>query len=310
MVEPVVPRSARPVYGAVEAGGTKFLCGVGDAAGSRETMRIDTRDPASTLADMVAFFQAAGKRHGGIAAVGVGSFGPLQLDPSAADFGRITTTPKPGWSGADIPGALRFGLSLPVAIDTDVNAAALAEAAYGAGKGARSLAYVTIGTGIGVGIAIDGRTVHGLGHPEAGHLLFRRHPDHGAFAGICPYHGDCLEGLAAGPAIIAAWGASFADLPADHPAWSVQADYIGQLCASLILTVAPEHIVLGGGVMAQARLLAAARGETGRRLAGYCASWGPEQFASRISAPGCAEPPGLVGAYMLAERLHDHHASR
>lgn len=291
------------MLGAVEAGGTKFLCGIGDIHGSRETARIDTRDPETTIAETIAFFRAAAARHGPIDAIGVGSFGPIQLDPTAADFGRITTTPKPGWSGADIPGRLHEAIGVPVAIDTDVNAAALAEAAHGAGNGVRSLAYVTVGTGIGVGLAMDGRTVHGLGHPEAGHLLFRRHPDHGSFAGICPYHGDCLEGLASGPAIIAAWGKSFADLPADHPAWDVQADYLGQLCATLILTVSPEHIVLGGGVMAQQRLIEAARARAEERLAGYCAAWTPAAFAERITAPGCTEPPGLVGAYMLAAGL-------
>ncbi|TVV71742.1 ROK family protein [Sphingomonas solaris] len=286
--------------GAIEAGGTKFVCGVGDATGSRETARIDTRDVAGTLDAVVDFFRAAQERHGAVAGFGIGSFGPLQLDPAAPDFGRITTTPKPGWAGADIPARLRAAFAVPVAIDTDVNAAALAEAATGAGRGARSLAYVTIGTGVGVGLAIDGRTVRGLGHPEAGHLLVRRHPGHGDFDGICPYHGDCLEGLASGPAIIAAWGGSLATLPADHPAWDVLADYIGQLCASLILTVAPTHIVLGGGVMQQARLLEGARVRTADRLAGYCAEWQGDVFDRRITAPGCIEPPGLVGAYMLA----------
>ncbi len=288
---------------AIEAGGTKFVCGVGDAAGSRETARIATRDPDATLADVVAFLARAVDRHGPIAAIGIGSFGPLQLDPAAPDFGRITTTPKPGWQGADMPARLRAALGVPVAIDTDVNAAALAEAAHGAGRGARSLAYVTVGTGIGVGLAMDGRPVHGLGHPEAGHLLLRRHADHGDFAGICPYHGDCLEGLASGPAIIAAWGGSLATLPAGHPAWTVQADYLGQLCATLILVAAPEHIVLGGGVLSQPSLLDAARARTRERLAGYCAAWTDEAFATRITAPGCTEPPGLTGAYMLAAAI-------
>ncbi|MET0269616.1 MAG: ROK family protein [Sphingomonas sp.] len=287
--------------GAIEAGGTKFVCGVGDPHGSRETARFPTGDVAATLAAVVAFFRAAEARHGPVAAFGIGSFGPLQLDPTAADYGRITTTPKPGWAGADIPAALRAAFAVPVAIDTDVNTAALAEATHGAGAGVSSLAYVTVGTGIGVGLAIDGRTVRGLGHPEAGHLLPRRHPDHGDFAGICPYHGDCLEGLASGPAIIAAWGASFAELPADHPAWGVQADYLGQLCATLILTAAPAHIVLGGGVLSQQRLIEGTRRRTEARLAGYCADWTGDAFATRITAPGCAEPPGLLGAYMLAE---------
>jgi fructokinase len=290
------------MFGAIEAGGTKFVCAVGEAADVRETARIETRDVAATLADAEAFFRDAATRHGPIAALGIGSFGPLQLDRAAADYGRITTTPKPGWSGADMPARLGAGLGVPVAIDTDVNAAALAEASIGAGRGRRTVAYATIGTGIGAGLVIGGQAVHGLGHPEAGHLTVRRHPDHAGFAGICPYHGDCLEGLASGTAIIAAWGASLADLPPDHPAWRVEADYLGQLCATLILIVSPEHIVLGGGVMAQARLLEAARASAADRLAGYCASWTPAAFAERITAPGCTDPPGLVGALMLAER--------
>jgi fructokinase len=291
-----------PLFGAVEAGGTKMVCGVGDAVrGSRETVRIATADVAATVREMAAFFAGAAARHGALAGLGIASFGPLDLDHASPGYGRITTTPKPGWQGADLPALLHEALGVPVAIDTDVNAAALAEARLGAARGKGSVAYVTIGTGIGVGLAIDGRLVHGLGHPEAGHLLPRRSPGHGDFAGICPYHGDCLEGLASGKAIAAAWGGSLAELPADHPAWAVEADYLGQLCATLILTVAPEHIVLGGGVMAQARLFDLVHAETDRRLAGYAALWDEAALAARITPPGCTEPPGLVGAYLLAE---------
>jgi fructokinase len=295
-------RSSASFYGAIEAGGTKMVCGVGDSAGgSRETARIATRDVEGTVREIVGFFAGARARHGALAGIGIASFGPLDLDPASPGFGRITTTPKPGWQGADLPGALREALGLPVAIGTDVNAAALAEARLGAARGRRSVAYVTVGTGIGVGLVIDGRMVAGRGHPEAGHLLPRRSPGHGDFAGTCPYHGDCLEGLANGPAIQAAWGASLDALPAGHPAWAIEADYLGQLCATLILTVAPEHIVLGGGVMSQERLFPLVRTETGRRLAGYAALWDEAALAARITPPGCAEPPGLVGAYLLAE---------
>lgn len=285
---------------AVEAGGTKFVCGVGDlAGGSRRTVRIATRDPASTLAEVVAFFSDALESGLSIGAIGVGSFGPLQLDRRADDFGRITATPKPGWQGVDIPARLRAALGVPVAIETDVNAAALAEARL---RDARSLAYVTVGTGIGVGLVVEGATVRGLGHPEMGHIPIRRHALHGDFAGTCPFHGDCLEGLASGPAVIAAWGASFSGLPDNHPAWEVEADYLGQLCATLILTVAPEHIVLGGGVMNQHRLIAATRRATVARLAGYCPAWTREDDVERrIGPPASAEASGLVGAYLLAE---------
>lgn len=285
------------MFGAIETGGTKIICGVGSAAGSQAMTRIETRDADETLAEVTAFF----RNQPPIDALGIASFGPLQLDPSAKDFGRITTTTKAGWSGIDLPARLGAVMGVPVAIDTDVNAAAIAEARQGAGCGARALAYVTIGTGIGVGLVIDGAPVHGLGHPEAGHLKLRRNAAHDGFAGICPYHGDCLEGLASGPAILAAWGESLGTLPADHPAWAAQIDYLGQLCATLILSVAPEHIVLGGGVMSHARLIAGTRARTRAILNGYCTAWADEAtFVRRITAPGCIEPPGLVGAYLLA----------
>ncbi len=291
------------VFGAIEAGGTKMMCGVGDArGGSRGTTRIETRDPDRTIADIVAFFAAMTARYGAAAAIGIASFGPLDLDPASPDYGALTTTPKPGWSGANLRQSIAAALGVPIAIDTDVNAAALAEATCGAAAGRRTVAYVTVGTGIGVGLVTGGRTIAGFGHPEAGHLLPRRNPLHGDFAGTCPYHGDCLEGLASGPAIRAAFGATLAEVDAAHPAWAIVSDYLGQLCASLILTASPEHIVLGGGVMAQARLYPMVRAETLRRLAGYAALWRPDGVAeARITPPGTAEPPGLIGAYLLAE---------
>ncbi|MFS0736062.1 ROK family protein [Sphingomonas sp. 1P06PA] len=293
----------RQLFAAVEAGGTKFVCGIGDAiGGSRETARIDTRDPHSTLADVIVFFRAASTRHGPLAALGIGSFGPLQLDPDAADHGALTTTPKPGWRGAPLLAPLAEALGLPAAIDTDVNAAALAEARIGAGRGARSLAYVTIGTGIGVGLYDDGRLIHGAGHPEAGHLLLRRHPALGDFAGVCPYHGDCLEGVASGPAIAARWGAALSAFPADHSAFAAQADHVAQLVAMLALVAAPEHVVLGGGVMAQEALFPMIRARTRQLLAGYIPRFDdPATLDARITPPGCIEPSGLVGAYLLAE---------
>ncbi len=294
--------SPAPLFAAIEAGGTKIVCGVGNSGGgSRQTARIETRDVEATVRDIIAFFATARERHGALSAIGIASFGPIDLDRASPTYGRITTTPKPGWQGADLPAALREALGIPVAIDTDVNAAALAEARLGAAQGCKSVAYITVGTGIGVGLLVNAQTVHGFGHPEAGHLLLRRHPGHADFAGICPFHHDCLEGLASGPAINAAWGGTLADLPYDHPAWTIEADYLGQLCATLILTVSPEHIVLGGGVMEQSRLLPMIRAEAALRLAGYAALWTNDALEKRLTSPGCAEPPGLVGAYLLAE---------
>lgn len=294
------------LYGAIEAGGTKFVCGIGSAAtGSIEIERIETRSADDTLSDVIAFFVEASARHGTLTSIGIASFGPLDLDRSSPRYGTITTTPKAGWRDVDLLGRISTALGVPVEIDTDVNAAALAEARVGVGG--RTLAYATVGTGIGVGIALDGAIRHAGGHAEAGHLSLRRHPAQSAFAGICPYHGDCLEGLASGPAVIAAWGASFETLPPEHSAWTVQADYLGQLCAALVLTMAPDRIVLGGGVMAQPRLLAEARARTQHWLAGYVEHLRtPASLETLIVAPGCREPSGLTGAYLLAADVLQH----
>jgi len=295
-----------PLYAAVEAGGTKIVCGVGSAeTGSLETARIETGEAAATIRAIIDFFGAAGARHGPIQAAGIASFGPLDLDPESPSWGRITTTPKPGWQGVDLRGSIADALGVRTGINTDVNAAALAEATHGAARGRKNVAYVTVGTGIGVGLLSGGRMVHGLGHPEAGHLRLPRHERHAGFAGICPFHGDCLEGLSSGPAIKAAWGGSLDMLADDHPAWEVEAHYLAELCATLILTVAPEHIVLGGGVMSQQRLLPAIRAATLQSLAGYAAAWvAPDTADARITGPGCKEPSGLVGAYLIAEEAH------
>lgn len=290
------------MFGAIEAGGTKFVCGIGDVDGSREQVVIATGEVTATMAEVGAFFSNAIDRHGPIRAFGVGSFGPLDLDPVSPAFGRITTTPKPGWRDADIPAWLQRRFGLPVAIDTDVNAAALAEAQL---HGVGQLAYVTIGTGIGVGLLTAGVTQKGFGHPEAGHIPIRRQADGRAFVGICPFHGDCLEGVASGPAIKAAWGGSLADLPTDHPAWLVEAEYIGQLCASLILMHAPQRIVLGGGVMQQSALFPLVRAATLRTLGGYCSHWDDAAAEMRIVPPRCTEPSGLTGAYLLARDIDD-----
>lgn len=292
-----------PIVGAIEAGGTKFVCGIGSSSGgSIETRVIPTGDPDTTFAEVAAFFES-GKRHGELAAIGIGSFGPLDLDQRSPSFGHILRTPKPGWEDVDLLGRVKQLAGIPVAIDTDVNAAALAEANV-ARSGISSLAYVTVGTGIGVGIIIDGKPVHGLGHPEAGHLLPRRHPAHTSFAGTCPFHKDCFEGLASGTAIKAGWGATPSQLPGDHVFWEVEAFYLAQLCSSLFLMAAPELIVLGGGVMNHHELFAPIRAKTVELLAGYLAGASDEaQLIRRIVPPACAEPSGLIGSYLLAEQL-------
>ncbi len=285
------------LFAGIEAGGTKFVLGVGTPeGGSIATGRIETRDPASTVADVAAFF-ARHKPAEGYAGLGIATFGPVDLDRASPSYGHILATPKPGWRNFDLAGSVGKALGLDAALDTDVNGAAIAEAAA---WGATDLAYATIGTGIGIGLVVDGRPVHGKGHPEMGHILVRRHAGHGGFAGVCPYHGDCLEGLASGTAIHAAWGESLDALPRDHPAWTVEADYIAQLCVTLILTIAAPRIVLGGGVMAQAALFPLIRDRAAALLAGYIADTDAGSLAGRIVPPRSIEPPGLLGAYRLA----------
>lgn len=289
------------IFGAIEAGGTKFVCAVGSAnAGSLRTATIPTRDPDSTFRDVAAFFEEAGA-FGELGGVGIASFGPVDLDPRSCRYGQILATPKPAWEGSDMIARVRAFTDAPIGLDTDVNAAALAEA-QAAGERVRQLAYVTVGTGIGVGLVSDGRAVHGIGHPEVGHILVRRHPAHKEFPGTCSFHKDCLEGLAAGPAVAEAWGVSPSHIPDDHPFWEVEADYLAQLCMSLFLTVAPERIVMGGGVMKQDRLFPLIRSRTMELLGGYVAGAKDiDTMTRRIIPPVCVEPSGLVGAYLLAE---------
>jgi fructokinase len=291
------------VYAAVEAGGTKVVLGIGSAAGgSLVTAQVPTRDPEPTVADIAAFFAEAARGRE-IAAVGIATFGPLDLEPSSPSYGHILPSAKLNWSDFDLLGRVRAALGgVPGLIDTDVNGAALAEALAGAGKGGGDLAYATIGTGIGVGLVVNGQPVHGYSHSETGHVMLRRHPGHDGFAGVCPFHGDCIEGLASGPAIKAAWGAGLDALPHDHPAWAIQADYLAQLCAMLIFTLSPSTIVLGGGGMKQEALFRPTRDRTAQLLAGYGRGTDRASLEHRIVPHACAEPPGLVGAYLLAER--------
>lgn len=282
------------MLGAIEAGGTKFVLAVGpspDCITARHS--LPTTTPAETLRASADWFAAQGS----VEALGIGTFGPAELDKKAANWGHITNTPKPGWQDCDMAGFFAKALGAPVAFDTDVNAAAIAEAASRPECG--SLAYITIGTGIGGGLVMRGEPVHGTGHPEMGHIFPRRHAADRDFAGICPHHGDCLEGLASGPAIHARWGCSVSHLPADHIAHEVIADYLAQACHSLFAIAAVEVIVLGGGVSKTPgvidRIAARAR-EIG---AGYL----PGHARQRIEAPLHGENAGITGALMLAAGL-------
>src|SRR5690242_6735137 len=227
----------------VELGGTKARC--------RVETRFATTTPAETL-ERIADFFIGHALAGPLAALGVASFGPLDLDPRSATFGFITTTPKQPWRQLVLVGSLRRALGIRVALDTDVNAAALAEHRWGRGRGVGTLVYLTVGTGIGGGVLVEGRPLHGLVHPEIGHVRVPHDHARDAFAGVCPHHGDCLEGLASAPALAARWGAAPESLADDHPAWALEAEYLALGLASVVLTLSPQRIVLGGGVMARA----------------------------------------------------------
>lgn len=287
------------LYGGIEGGGTKFVCAVGTGPEDiRAEIRFSTTSPAETLGKAMAFF----RQQGALAALGLACFGPLDPNPASPTFGRILSTPKPGWSQADLLTPLREAFGLPIGFDTDVNAAALAEGRWGAGQGCDPLLYLTIGTGIGGGALVNGKLLHGLLHPEMGHLPLPHDLALDPFAGLCPFHGDCFEGLASGPAIEKRWGAKAETLPASHPAWELEAEYIALALQAYILTLAPQKIILGGGVSAQERILPLARQKVQRRLNGYFQS--PRllrNIDSYIVAPALGSRAGVLGALALAQ---------
>lgn len=285
--------------GALEAGGTKMVLAVYTEDGQELTRKtIPTLTPEETMPEMIAFF-----RDHAIDALGVATFGPVDLNPASETYGFITTTPKLPWKNYPLLKNLLDGRDIPAAIDTDVNAAVIAEVEMGAARGCENAVYVTVGTGIGGGIYSGGKTVHGILHPEVGHMLMAPHPDDPNPKGVCPYHTGCLEGLAAGPAIAARVGGDAKNLPDDHPTFAIEAYYLAQMCANLILTVSPERIVLGGGVMNRAALLPMVRKETQRLLGGYVASpMVNEKIDEYIVAPQLFPVSGLVGSYLIGKR--------
>ena len=275
--------------GGIEAGGTKWLCAVGigpDEIATTET--IPTTTPAETIGRAIAFFE----RQGAVAAIGIGCFGPVDLRPGSPTWGWITTTPKPGWANTDVAGVVGAGLGVPVAFDTDVNAAALGEHRWGAAVGLDTFCYVTVGTGIGGGAIAGGQIVHGLLHPEFGHMRIPHDLDADPFPGSCPYHGDCWEGLAAGPALEARWGRPPRELVDEEPVWRLQAHYVALGLANVVAVLSPERIVLGGGVMEVPGLLELVRAEVDMLLAGY--------VATEIVPPALGRLSGALGAVALA----------
>ncbi len=288
------------VYGAIEAGGTKWICSVGSGPDHIiDQVRFPTTTPDETLGHALTFF----RRHTDIAALGIGSFGPIDVHRWSPTWGYITRTPKPGWQDTRVAGLFAEELGVPVGFDTDVNGAALGEGRWGAAQGLDTFVYITVGTGIGGGAVSNGHLVHGLMHPEMGHMRIPRDPARDAFTGACPFHGDCLEGLAAGPALAARWGQRGETLPDDHPAWELEAHYLALGLVNIICTLSPQRCILGGGVMDNMRVLEGVRRETQALLAGYISM--PEiieHIDTYIVTPKLGGNAGTMGALVLAEQ--------
>jgi fructokinase len=291
------------LYGGIELGGTKVVCAVGTGPiDLRAQVRLPTTTPDETLARVVAFFEEQ-RRAEPLAAVGIGSFGPVSPDRRAPHYGHITTTPKPGWADADVAGTIARALGVPVGFDTDVNAAALGERRWGAAQGLGTFLYLTVGTGIGGGGLSNGVLMHGLVHPEMGHIRLPHDLQADPFGGVCPYHGDCLEGLASGPALEARWGARGETLPAEHPAWALEVHYLALACVTYICTLSPQRIILGGGVMSRGALFPPIRREALDLLAGYIQAPAIlREIEAYIVPPGLGERAGVLGALALAEQ--------
>ena len=294
-----------PLIAAIEAGGTKFVCAL--ATGPDQILEentIATTNPKDTMHAVMRFLSGAKAKHGPFAAIGVGSFGPVDLDPASKTFGYITTTPKHGWQHTDLVGPLKTQFKVPVGFDTDVNAAVFGEYMWGAGKGCDPLIYITVGTGIGGGVIVNGHLLHGLLHPEIGHLHVPPPSSEGALSSDCqcPFHKSCMEGYASGPAIMRRWGKRAESLPPDHPVWADVSDVLAHGLANLILTLSPRRIILGGGVMHQAHLLPLIQSKVTRILNGYLQL--PEitrNIDSFIVAPGLGDRSGLLGALALGQ---------
>jgi fructokinase len=290
------------VYGGIEAGGTKFVCAVGtNPQDLGEATRIPTTVPTETIGRVIDFFQ----KQKGLSSIGIASFGPVDLNSNSPTYGYITTTPKPGWAFADLAGAIGRTLKVPVGFDTDVNAAGLAEHRWGAARGLDNFIYLTIGTGIGGGGMINSKLIHGMMHPEMGHIRLPHDKIADPYSGHCPFHGDCFEGLACGPALQERWGHPAESLPADHPAWEMEAHYLSLALNNLICALSPQRIILGGGVMEQSQLFPLIRRKVPELLNGYIQS--PEilkDINNYIVPPQLGKQAGVLGAIGLAIQAH------
>lgn len=283
------------LIGGIEAGGTKMVCALGDENGViHDRVSFPTRQPEETFADMIGYYKDKD-----IKAPGIGCFGPVDLNRKSKTYGYITKTPKPGWSNCNIVGAFEDALGVPVGFDTDVNGAVLGEVTWGAAKGLDSAIYITIGTGVGVGVYVNGGLLHGLVHPEGGHILLMKHPKD-TYEGKCPFHKTCMEGLAAGPSIEARWGKKAAELADREEVWEIEAYYIAQAITDYILSYSPQKIILWGGVMHQEKLFGMVRKEVQRLLNGYVAhEMITDAIDQYIVPPALGEDPGIKGAVKL-----------
>jgi fructokinase len=283
-----------PRFGAIEAGGTKWVAAVGRAPDDMDDVWVvPTTTPDETITAVIDFL----RRHRPIAAIGIGSFGPVDLDRRSPTWGHITATPKAGWSFIDVVGPVGAALDVPVVFETDVGAAAVGEWLWGASQDVRTSCYLTVGTGIGGAITVNGRVIHGRSHAEMGHQRIPHDRAADPFPGTCPFHGDCLEGLACGPAIAARWGRPGQDLPDDHPAWALEGAYLADGLTNIALLLAPDRVIVGGSVASRRGLLDAVRRRVDERVGGYVPLPPLDQY---VVAPGLGDRAGVLGALALA----------
>ncbi|VXB73091.1 ROK fructokinase; glucomannan utilization protein E [Bacillus sp. 349Y] len=290
------------MLGAIEAGGTKFVCAVGDEQGTIiDRVQIPTTLPEETIPKVIEFF----RKHP-VKAIGIGSFGPIDVNRESASYGNVTSTPKVGWKDYPFVQAIKDAIPVPVGFNTDVNAAALGEATFGAAKGLDSCLYITVGTGIGAGAVVQGKLLQGLSHPEMGHILIRRHEDD-PYEGKCPYHKDCLEGLAAGPAIEARWGVKGDQLVDKGEVWEMEGYYIAQALMQYIVIISPKKIILGGGVMKQRQIFPIIYKHLEKMINGYVNLPPLEEY---IVSPGLGDNAGITGSLMLAHEAYEDEINR
>ena len=290
------------LYGGIEAGGTKFVCAVGSGPQDlRDLRRIPTTTPSQTIGQMIDFFNS----HKGLSAIGIAAFGPLDLDVKSPTYGYITSTPKPGWAYTDLAGLIGRALKVHIGFDTDVNGAALGEHRWGGAQGLDNFIYLTIGTGIGGGGMINGKLMHGLVHPEMGHIRIPHDMQDDPYKGHCPFHRDCFEGLASGPAILERWGQPAEALPTDHPAWALEARYIALALQNYICTLSPQKLILGGGIMEQPQLFPMVRKNVQELLNNYIhAREIMKDIDNYIVPPKLGSQAGVLGAIALAIQAH------